>query len=56
MVMRRITVSGWLVVVVTVVVVLDLMAFAIGLIGIYVADEYMTPAFSEQSFPQPKRY
>jgi hypothetical protein len=54
--MRRIDFSGWPLIVITTIVLLDLMAFAIGLVGAYIADEYMTPAFSEQSVPQPKLY
>jgi len=33
-----------------------LSALALGLLAIYVADEYMTPAFSEQSVPPPRLY
>jgi len=31
-------------------------ALVLDLVGIYIADEYVTPAFSEQSFPQPRLY
>ena len=31
-------------------------ALPLGLLGIYIADEYVKPAFSEQSVPQPRLY
>jgi len=31
-------------------------ALVMGLVGIYIADDYLTPAFSEQSVPQPRLY
>jgi hypothetical protein len=40
----------------SVLVTIWLSALVLGLIGIYVADEYVTPAFSEQSVPQPRLY
>ena len=41
-------------VVVAAIVVLGLTAIAVGLVGVYIADEYMTPAFSEHSVPPPR--
>jgi hypothetical protein len=55
-IMRRIAFPRWALVVVAVIVLLNLTAFVAGLVGVYIADEYVTPAFSEQSFPQPRRY
>jgi hypothetical protein len=40
----------------TVLIMIWMAAIAAGLVWVYVADEYMTPAFSEQSFPQPRLY
>jgi hypothetical protein len=40
----------------TVLMTLWMVAIVAGLVCIYVADEYVTPAFSEQSFPQPLLY
>ena len=40
----------------TALLVIWMVALVAGLVWIYVADEYMTPAFSEQSFPQPRLY
>jgi len=37
-------------------VLLNLLGFVAGLIGSVIADEYMTPAYSEQSYPQPRLY
>jgi hypothetical protein len=37
-------------------VVLWMLVLALGLLGIYIADEYVTPAFSEHSVPPPRLY
>jgi hypothetical protein len=39
---------------VAVIVLFNLTVFAVGLFGIYIVDKYVAPAFSEQSFPQPR--
>jgi hypothetical protein len=44
----------WVPIVVAVIVVLGLTAFVVGIVGAYIADEYMTPAASEHSFPPPR--
>jgi hypothetical protein len=40
----------------TVLLLLNMTLWLVGLIGIYIGDEYVTPALSEQSVPQPKLY
>jgi hypothetical protein len=37
-------------------VLIWMLMLALGLLGIYIADEYLTPAFSEQSVPPPRLY
>ena len=54
--MKRIEFPRWSLVVGTVLLVIWMGALVVGLVGIYIADEYVTPAFSEQSFPQPRLY
>jgi hypothetical protein len=54
--MKRIEFPRWSLVVGTVLLVIWMGALVVGLVGIYIADEYATPAFSEQSFPQPRLY
>jgi uncharacterized membrane protein YdfJ with MMPL/SSD domain len=46
----------WDLAVVAALVLLVLLLTVAGLIGAYVADEYMTPAFSEHSVPPPRPY
>lgn len=46
----------WALIAAVAIVVISLVAFALGLIVGYIADEYMTPAFSEQSVPPPRAY
>ena len=55
-VMHAIRCSRSMFVVGMVLVTVWLSALALGLLAIYVADEYMTPAFSEQSVPPPRLY
>ena len=52
--MTQIVFPRWVPVVVAAIVVLGLRAFAVGLVGVYIADEYMTTAFSEHSVPPPR--
>ena len=54
--MNRIAFPPWALVVGTALLVIWLAALVVGLIGIYIADEYLTPAFSEQSVPPPRLY
>jgi len=42
-IMTQIVFPRWVTVVVAAIVVLGLTAFAVGLVGVYIADEYMTP-------------
>jgi hypothetical protein len=55
-VMHQIACSRWMVVVGLVLFTIWLSALAVGLLAIYVADEYVTPSFSEQSVPPPRLY
>ena len=50
--MRQIDLPAGHPIVVAAMVVLGLTAFVVGLVGAYIADEYMTPASSEHSFPR----
>jgi hypothetical protein len=52
--MMQIIFPRWVTVVVAAIVVLGLTAFAVGLVGVYIADEYMSPAHSEHSVPPPR--
>ena len=54
--MTLIACPRWMLVVGLVLIAIWLSALAIGLVAIYIADEYVTPAFSEQSVPQPRLY
>ena len=54
--MKSIAFPRWVLVVGTALLVIWLTALVVGLIGIYIADEYVTPAFSEQSVPPPRLY
>ena len=54
--MTLIAFPRWALIVGLVLLVVWFAAVAVGLVSIYVADEYMTPAFSEQSVPQPRLY
>jgi hypothetical protein len=54
--MHQIACSRWMVVVGLVLFTIWLSALAVGLLAIYVADEYVTPSFSEQSVPPPRLY
>ena len=54
--MKRIEFPRWSLAVGTVLLVIWMGVLVLGLVGIYVADEYLTPAASEQSFPQPRLY
>jgi hypothetical protein len=46
----------WVIILSAFIVLLSLFAFVLGLVGGYSADEYMTPAFSEQSVPPSRPY
>ena len=54
--MSEFALPRWAVIVVVVIVFFTLMAFALALVGGYIADEYMTPALSEQSVPPARTY
>jgi hypothetical protein len=45
--------SRWSLGVIVLFVLLNMALWVGGLFAIYIADEYVTPAFSEQSVPQP---
>ena len=53
-IVTQIVVPRWVPRVVAAVVVLSLTAFVVGLVGAYIADEYMTPAYDEYSVPPPR--
>ena len=55
-IMNRVAFPPWALVVGTALLVIWLTALVVSLIGIYIADEYVTPAFSEQSVPPPRLY
>jgi hypothetical protein len=46
----------WVTILAFVIVLVSLWALVLGLVGGYIADEYMTPAFSEQSVPPSRGY
>ena len=52
-IMRQIAFSPGGLAIVAAIVFFNLAAFAAGLVVIYIGDEYVTPAFSEQSVPPP---
>ena len=54
--MRQITFPDWVPAVVALIVVFNLTVFVTGLVVICIADEYVTPAFSEQSVPPSRAY
>lgn len=54
--MTQTALPRWALIAAVAIVVISLVAFALGLIVGYIADEYMTPAFSEQSVPPPRAY
>ena len=53
---NRIAFPRWVLAVGTALLVIWMTVLVAGLIGIYIADEYLTPAFSEQSVPPPRLY
>ena len=54
--MHQIIATRQMMIIGSVLVTIWLTALVLGLFAIYVADEYVTPAFSEQSVPQPRLY
>jgi hypothetical protein len=54
--MKPIVFPRWSLVVGAALLAIWMGVLVLGLVGIYIADEYVTPAFSEQSFPQPRLY
>ena len=54
--MHEIAFSRSTLVIGSVLVVLWLASLVLGLLGVYIADEYVTPAVSEQSVPPPRLY
>ena len=54
--MTLIAFPRWALIVGLVLLVVWFAALALGLVGIYVADEYMTPALNEQSVPPARAY
>jgi hypothetical protein len=46
----------WVVLTLAVLLLLNMTLWLVGLVGIYVGDEHVSPALSEQSVPQPKPY
>jgi hypothetical protein len=53
--MSQIVVPRWLIAVGMLFVLLGLMAFVASLVVGYIGDEYVSPPFSEQSVPSPRR-
>lgn len=54
--MKPIVFPNWSLVVGAALLAIWVGVLVLGLVGIYIADEYVRPAFSEQSFPQPRLY
>ena len=55
-IVKSIVFPRWVLAVGMALLVIWMTAIVVGLIGIYIADEYVTPAVSEQSVPQPRLY
>jgi uncharacterized membrane protein len=54
--MSEVFVPRWVVIVATLVVLFSLTVFALSLVVGYIGDEYVRPAFSEQSVPPARPY
>jgi hypothetical protein len=55
-IVKSIAFPRWVVAVGMALLVIWMTVLVAGLIGIYIADEYVTPAVSEQSVPPPRLY
>jgi hypothetical protein len=56
MIVKSIAFPRWVLAVVVALLVIWMTVLVAGLIGIYIADEEVSPAFSEQSVPKPRLY